>query len=167
MHPETTLCTALAHFGPSGHAQDRVHSRLPVGRKATLMGHFAVVLLARDAPNRKIIWLLSVNNGNTATCAVQRGETSNQVQLHTQFLAFWRIVSARRARWTCSSCIQTLSFETHRHALLVVVRTKIRSPEYDYHSICGLHAHLSKFQELAGDPAPAPLKFPQQHHSAK
>ena len=61
----------------------------------------------------------------------------------------------------CPSCIQTLSFETHRHVLLVVVRTKMRNPDCDYHSICGLHAHLCEFQELAGDPAPAPLKSPQ------
>ena len=66
----------------------QVHARPPVGRKATLMGHFAVALLARDAPSRKIIWLLSVNREIVQTCAVQRGKTSNQVQLHTQFLAF-------------------------------------------------------------------------------
>ena len=39
----------------------QVHARPPVGRIATWMGHFAVALLARDAPSRKIIWPLSMN----------------------------------------------------------------------------------------------------------
>ena len=97
----------------------QVHSRPPVGRKATLMGHFADVFLARDAPDRKIIWLLIVNNGNTTTCAVERGETSNQVQLHTQFLAIGASSPPIEQACYVHACIQRLHVHrAFRHCLL-------------------------------------------------